>query len=276
MELRKTTLHKKYKLKDQGDMPKYTVLEFRPKKTPYCLCIPVINEGQRIKRQLEKLRKYTNVVDVLLLDGGSIDGSTTPEFLKKNKVRALLVKKSKGWQATQLRMGFGYAIKQGYSGIIQIDGNNKDSVSSIPLFIKALEQGFDYVQGSRFINGGRGINTPLSRELGIRLLMSPLLSLAAGHRYTDVTNGFRAYSARYLAHPKVRPFRKIFQKYSLNFYLCVRANQIGLSTKEVPVGRRYPAGKVPTKITGIRKNFDIFLEALKAALGIYNPEHESF
>ena len=92
MELRKTTLHKKYKLKDQGDMPKYTVLEFRPKKTPYCLCIPVINEGQRIKRQLEKLRKYTNVVDVLLLDGGSIDGSTTP---KKTKFAHCLLKKVK-------------------------------------------------------------------------------------------------------------------------------------------------------------------------------------
>ena len=268
--------NRKFILKDQGDMPKYTVVEFRQKKAPYCLCIPIINEGQRIKRQLEKLQKYTNVIDILLLDGGSTDGSTSPEFLKKNKVRALLVKKSKGWQATQLRMGFGYAIKQGYTGIVQIDGNNKDSVSSIHLFIKTLEEGFDYVQGSRFITGGRGINTPRSRELGIRLLMSPLLSLAAGHRYTDVTNGFRAYSTYYLLHPKVRPFRKIFQKYSLNFYLCVRANQIGLSTKEVPVGRRYPAGKVPTKITGIRKNFDIFFEAFKAALGVYNPKHESF
>lgn len=252
-------------------LPKYGIFEFRKKQTKYCICIPVLNEGKKIKKQLERMFQYSKLADIIIADWGSTDGSTNIIFLRKVNVRTLLTMKEEGRQGTQLRMGFSYALKQGYKGIIQIDGNNKDGVEAIPDFIKALEDGFDYVQGSRFIKGGVAVNTPLLRYLAVRFLAAPILSLGAMYWYTDVTNGFRGYSRKYLLHPKVQPFRNIFVNYELNMYLTVRANQLGLKTKEIPVTRKYAKGKVQTKISPLKGNFNFLLSQIKAALGYYNP-----
>ncbi len=253
-------------------VPKYTITDFFKKKNKYCVCIPVLNEGDKIKKQLKRLHPYSKMADIIIADWGSSDGSTDPKFLKKMGVRTLLTLKDKGRQGTQLRMAFSYGLKQGYKGIIQIDGNNKDGVEAIPDFIKALNEGYDYVQGSRFIKGGKAINTPPLRFFAVRFLAAPILSLGAGYWYTDVTNGFRSYSKKYLTHPKVQPFRGIFIYYEFNMYLTVRANQLGLKTKEIPIERKYAPGKVHTKISFFKGNFNFLLSQLKAALGYYNPK----
>lgn len=252
-------------------IPRFKVTEFYKKRNKYCLCIPVLNEGEKIKKQLQRLLPFSKMVDIIIADWGSTDGSTNPKFLKKMGVRTLLTLKETGKQGTQLRMAFSYALNQGYAGIIQIDGNNKDGVEAIPLFLQALDEGFDYVQGSRFIKGGKAINTPPMRYIAVRLLAAPILSFGAGYWYTDVTNGFRGYSKKYLTHSRVQPFRDIFVAYELNMYLTVRAKQLGLKTKEIPVERKYDKGKVHTKISLFSGNLNFLLSQLKAALGYYNP-----
>lgn len=252
--------------------PKSKITEFHEKKTEYCICIPVLNEGEKIKQQLQRLLPFAKLADIIIADWGSTDGSTEKQFLKKMNIRTLLTLRSSGRQGTQLRMAFSYALKQGYKGIIQIDGNNKDGMKAVPNFIEALNRDFDYVQGSRFIKGGETVNTPPLRYLAIRFLASPILSIGAGFWYTDVTNGFRGYSRKYLTHPKVKPFRDIFVNYELNMYLTVRANQLGLKTKEIPVSRKYSKGRIHTKISLLKGNYNFFLSQIKAMLGYYNPK----
>ena len=96
------------------------------------------------------------------------------------------------------------------------------------------------MQGSRYVPGGKGVNTPLSRHVGVMLLHAPLISLAARHRYTDTTNGFRGYSRRLLLDPRVQPFRDVFAAYELHYYLAIRAARLGLRVCEIPVTRVYP------------------------------------
>ncbi|MBI2596874.1 glycosyltransferase family 2 protein [Candidatus Daviesbacteria bacterium] len=259
-------------LKDKKwQLPQFNIKEFRKKNSKYCICIPVLNEGEKIKKQLEILKPYSKFIDIIIADWGSTDGSTDPKYLQKMKIRSLITLKDSGRQGSQLRIAFSYALKEGYKGIIQIDGNNKDGIEAVPNFIKTLDDGFDYIQGSRFIEGGEAVNTPILRYLAVRLLASPILSLGAGYNYTDVTNGFRGYSKKYLTHPKVQPFRDIFINYELNMYLTVRANQLGLKTKEIPVSRKYAKGKVHTKISLLKGNLNFLLSQLKAAFGCYNP-----
>ncbi len=188
-------------------------------------------------------------------------------------MRALLVKTGPGKLSAQLRMAYSWALEERYEGIVTIDGNGKDGVDAIPRFLAALDQGYDYVQGSRYLPGGRGVNTPFIRRLAGRLIHAPLLSLAARHWYTDTTNGFRAYSARYLLDTRVQPFRAVFDRYNLLFYLTVRASQLGFRTTEIPVERCYPrSDRVPTKISGIRGHLDMFEELLLVSIGHYHPE----
>lgn len=256
-------------------VPDFEVISFVPKRTKYCLCIPIINEGEKILRQLEKILKHNICLrlDVILCDGGSTDGSTDSEKLKELGVNTLLVKKSSGKLSAQLRMGYYWALDRGYDGIITVDGNGKDSVESVDLFIQALNEGYDMIQGSRFIEGGRAINTPLLRHFAVKLLHIPIISLAAGFNYTDTTNGFRGYSRKYLLHPAVQPFRDIFNTYELLAYLSVRAPRLGLKTKEVPVSRIYPvSGKTPTKISPFKGNFDLLRILFNVILGNYNPK----
>ena len=85
--------------------------------------------------------------------------------------------------------------KKDYKSMITIDGNAKDNVKDIFKFIEKLENGFDYVQGSRYIKGGISKNTPLDRYLGTRFIHAPIMSFFSKNRFTDTTNGFRAYSS---------------------------------------------------------------------------------
>lgn len=255
----------------QWEFPEFEFLEINPKKNKYCVCVFVINEGERVQKQLKAMKKYAGKIDIVVADGGSTDGSLEKGFLKSQDVRALLTKKGKGKLSAQMRMAFAWALDQGYEGVVVVDGNGKDDISAIPDFIKKLDAGYDHIQGSRFIPGGKAINTPLSREIGLHLLHAPLISLAARKRHTDTTNGFRAYSARLLADPDVSVFRDIFQTYEMHYYLAIESSRRKqYRTIETPVTRAYPkTGKTPTKISPVKGNIHILKVLFSAASGKY-------
>lgn len=233
------------------ELPSHEVHEFAPQKHSAVVVIPVINEGERITRQLQAIAALGARADIVVADGGSTDGSLEPGFLKAVGVRALIVKTGSGQLSAQLRAAYAWCLDHGYEHVVTIDGNGKDGVEAIPRFIELLEAGYDYVQGSRYLKGGVAEHTPLDREIAGRLIHAPLISLAARRFYTDTTNGFRGYSARFLNDPRVAPFRNVFDRYQLLFYLSVRAGQLGFRTTETPVARRYPANApAPTKIAG--------------------------
>jgi glycosyltransferase involved in cell wall biosynthesis len=253
-------------------VPSYRENVFAPKSHRVCLVIPVINEGDRIRGQLTRIAKENLPIDVVVADGGSTDGSLDESFVRTAGVRAVLIKTAPGKLSAQLRMAYAWSIQQGYEGIVTIDGNGKDGVAAISEMITKLEDGYDYVQGSRYLPGGVEENTPFERTIANRFIHAPLLSLAGRHWFTDTTNGFRAYSRRYLLDPRVAPFRNIFQNYELIFYLTARAGQIGMRVGHIAVQRRYPhKTATPTKITGLGGKFSVLRQTCAAALGRYKP-----
>lgn len=245
---------------------------FSPKQHRYCVAVFVINEGERVRAQLRGMAALADRIDIVVADGGSTDGSLALESLADFRLRALLVKRGPGKLSAQMRMAIAFALEEGYDGLVVIDGNGKDGYSVIPRFIELLDAGYDHIQGSRYVPGGEGINTPLSRSIGVRVLHAPLISLAAGTRYTDTTNGFRAYSRRLLTDARVKPLRDVFAAYELHYYLAIRAARLGFRVIETPVTRRYPeTGKTPTKISPIKGNLAILRTLTAAALGRFNP-----
>ena len=262
-------------IKRQQGVPGFECREYMEKSNDYAVLIPVINEGERILKELYRAYRHqiSQYADIVICDGGSTDGSMEENRLKKLQVNTLLIKKDTGKQGAQLRMGIHWALERGYQGIITIDGNNKDSIEDIPYFIQKLEEGYDLVQGSRFIKGGKHHNTPLIRYLSVRLLHAPIISLTAGQHFTDTTNAYRAYSVSYLKDPRTAPLRDIFMTYELLAYLSVRASQLGYRACEIPVARVYPKkGKTPTKISFLRGNSDLLKILLKNFFGEYNPK----
>lgn len=261
----------------QVGVPKFECTEYEGKIKDYVVLIPIINEGERIKKELQRAldNNVSDYADIVICDGGSTDGSTEESQLRAFKVNTLLVKRDEGKQGAQLRMGIWWALERDYKGIITIDGNNKDSIEDVPHFIEKMEEGYDFVQGSRFVKGGKAINTPFIRNVSVKLIHAPIISLTAHQRFTDTTNAYRAYSARYLKDDRVMPLRDIFMTYELLAYLSVRATQIGYKACEIPVTRAYPAkGKTPTKISFFKGNRDLMKILIKNAFGEYNPKEK--
>ncbi len=258
----------------QEGVPAFVSTEFWERQREYVVLIPVINEGERIHKELRRAKKYqvSEHADIVICDGGSSDGSMEWQKLKALGVNTLLTKQDTGKQGAQLRMGIWWALERGYRGIITIDGNNKDSIEDVPKFIDKLKEGYDFVQGSRFIKGGRAIRTPLIRLLSVRLIHAPVISLTAGHWFTDTTNAYRAYSVRYLRDRRVAPLRDVFQTYELLAYLSVRATQLDYRACEIPVTRAYPkSGKTPTKISFFKGNSELMKILFKNLAGGYRP-----
>ncbi|MCW1923540.1 glycosyltransferase family 2 protein [Luteolibacter arcticus] len=237
---------------DDDGVPTYRVGWQRPRRHRWAICVFVLNEGEKARKQLRAMMAHAGVIDLVIADGGSTDGSLDEALMHEVDAKALLVKTGAGKLSAQMRIAMDYCMAEGYDGIVVIDGNGKDGLDAIPSFAAALEEGWDHVQGSRFIPGGHHENTPPSRYLAVRLLHAPLMSLAAGFHYTDTTNGFRAYSRRLLTDPRIDVFRSCFDRYQLHYHLAIEAARGGFRVKELPVSRTYPtSGKTPTKIKGI-------------------------
>jgi dolichol-phosphate mannosyltransferase len=238
----------------------------------WCVVIPVINEGERIKSLVSRMAalKIHEVADIIIVDGGSVDGSLELGALRRDSVRGLLLKTGAGKLSAQLRCAYSFALNHGYEGIVSIDGNDKDDPEAIPRFIEALKHGVDFVQASRFVSGGVAENTPKSRDFAIKFIHAPMLTLFSGFRWTDTTQGFRAYSRKLLLDEKIAPFRDVFMTYELLAYLSYRAPRLGYRCVELPTIRRYPKGEVPTKISAFKGNLSVLKILIKACFGRYN------
>jgi len=259
--------------RDRWLVPAFATSLWLGRAHPWCVVIPVINEGERIKNLLSRMAglKIDEIADIIIIDGGSTDDSLKSEFLQQKRVRGLLVKTGYGKLSAQLRCAYAFALDQGYQGIVTIDGNDKDDPDAIPKFIDALEQGVDFVQASRFIAGGAAENTPKSRYFAIRFIHAPLLSLSSGFHWTDTTQGFRAYSRKMLLDPVIAPFRDVFITYELLAYLSYRVPKLDYRCVELPTIRSYPKGEVPTKISSVKGNFSVLSVLFRSCMGFYNP-----
>ena len=98
-----------------------------------------------------------------------------------------------------------------------------------------------------------------------------MLRLFSGFKWTDTTQGFRAYSTKMLSDPDIAIFRDIFITYELLAYLSYRAPKLGYKCTEIATTRRYPKGEIPTKISSFRGNLSVLLVLFKACFGKYNP-----
>jgi dolichol-phosphate mannosyltransferase len=134
-------------------------------------------------------------------------------------------------------------------------GNNKDDPAEIPVLVKCLDAGADYVQGSRYIRSDDAMGTPFGRRLLTRAV-AWAWSVRFRRRLTDVTNGFRAYRLSLLDDPRIDITQNWLDRYEFEYYLHYKVLSLGLGYQEVPVSKRYPLDGLPT--SKIRLSRDIW------------------
>jgi dolichol-phosphate mannosyltransferase len=139
-----------------------------------------------------------------------------------------------------IRQGLEYLMGTGHDIAVVMAGNGKDDPAEIDRLIEPVARHeCEYVQGSRYLPGGKKSRMPFSRIIFNRLY--PVVwTLLTQKRCTDVTNGFRCYSLRILRDGRVNLHQDWLNGYSLEYYLHYKALTLGYRVKEVPVSKTYP------------------------------------
>jgi dolichol-phosphate mannosyltransferase len=201
--------------------------------------IPVYRDNDNI---LKVLGKFTpKVVDKICLVVDSADRADIENMLivYVNLPIHLIRNKTRKGIGHAIRQGIQYAIDNQYDIIVVLAGNNKDDPTEIPRLLEPiLMRDYDYVQGSRFLKGGRNVRNPFLRGVFSRLY--PFLwTLLTNVQCTDVTNGFRAYKAKLFEDSRINIWQKWLDDYELEYYIHFKALTLGYKTIEVPVSKIY-------------------------------------
>ncbi len=227
----------------------YDFISVGEKEYDYAVYIFAYNERPLIEKLLTRIDAIqTRSFDIMMGDDGSEDESCETEFIARHGVRGVTRLKKNSGLSSNIKAALHWLQSQDYKGLILINVKNRDNPESITLFVERLQEGFGYIQGSRFIKDGKHINTPWIRYFAIRLLHAPLFSMSSGKWMTDTTNGYRAFSMDFLNDPRVFAFQDRFKKYEIEQYLAWKAIRLNYNVTEIPVERAYPIGQYTSHI----------------------------
>jgi glycosyltransferase involved in cell wall biosynthesis len=202
--------------------------------------LPVYDQEAQIGSVLERFKPVLEagaVDEVLAVDDGSRD--RTAAILRGCEHCTVITHPSRRGIGTAMQSAYRYALERDYDVFLIMAGNGKDDPAQVAdVLAPILGDEADYVQGSRFTAGGVSKGLPAHRNLAIRLFTATF-SLLVRHRFTDCTNGFRAYRTSLLRDQRLDWSQDWLGAYELEYYMHFKAGQLGYRIKEVPVSKVY-------------------------------------
>ncbi len=130
---------------------------------------------------------------LLIVDGSSTDGTseiTLKNTAKYNNVFLIQETKKEGIGSAYLK-GFTYAVNNlKADAVFEFDGDFQHPPETIPVMINKIDEGYDYVLGSRKIEGGSEFDRALNRKLLTTLgsFMARLILFFPGKYFKKVTD----------------------------------------------------------------------------------------
>lgn len=203
--------------------------------------IPTYNEVENVERLIKALvstsKDYPHhQLHLLVVDDNSPDGTgqIVKKLQKKHDNISLLQGEKRGLGKAYLR-GMDYAIRKLNADILfEIDADFQHDPLMLPEFIKKIDQGFDFVIGSRYIKGGSipknwGFNRKLMSVVGNLIVRSLLLTF----KIHDWTSGYRAIKSEiYFKHQEKL---QNFNGYTFQVAFLHNAVKSGAKIAEIPI-----------------------------------------
>ncbi|GAA5016772.1 hypothetical protein GCM10025734_66760 [Kitasatospora paranensis] len=154
------------------------------------LVIPAFNEARNIPWVFEQIPRCVD--EVILVDGASSDATVAVARSILPNVRS--VEQSGPGKGNALRTGFAAATGD---HIVMMDADGSMWPGEIPHYLHFLDNGYDFVKGSRCIAGGGSLDFTRVRSLGNRVLLAVVNRLY--HTVlTDLCYGFCAFRRSFL------------------------------------------------------------------------------
>ena len=224
------------------------------------------NVEKTLPNLLDRL-PFDQVDEVLVVDDGSQDD--TANISRNFPVTVLKHESNKGVGAV-IKTGLRQALDHKHDVFVILAANGKDDPKEIPRLLAAIEEGYDYVQGSRFVAGGKSEKLPFFRQLMVPA-SALLYRVLTGFRGTDALNGFRAYRLSLLNDPRINVWQEWLDRYELEMYIHYKVLSLGYKVKEVPVTKSYKHFSKGASYSHIRPLIDwwsIIRPIVYLALGI--------
>lgn len=206
------------------------------------IVIPVYNEGENLKKLIpvlaDELKQIQHDCHVLVVDGNSPDGTNKliQEFHTKYPFVHLLLEKKKAGIGAAYIYGFKYAMENMSADVLmEMDGDLQHDPKDIKRFIKEIENGYDYVIGSRYVKGG---SIPKEWALYRKLLSwggGITLNVMLGvFNVRDFTTGYKASRVKGFV-DKMDLDSILSKSFAYKVELLYRMHKLGARIKEIPI-----------------------------------------
>jgi dolichol-phosphate mannosyltransferase len=208
--------------------------------------VVVYNEASKLPAVFNNIEKVlsNSKFDFLFVNDHSSDQSPIllKNFLERNKKCQLINNKKNFGVGKSIKSIITYGIKHRYSICVVMAGNGKDNPLEIKNLLKPIiSKNYDYVQGSRFLQGGSFENLPFVRKIMIKGFTF-LFYLFTGFVQTDTSNGFRAYKLSIFNDRRININQSWLNRYELETYIHYKVITLGYKLCEVPVSKNYLQG----------------------------------
>ena len=222
---------------------------------PALVCIPTYNERENVEAITQAVLLADSRVDVLVVDDNSPDGTgQLADRLSsmQSRIQVLHRERKQGLGRAYLA-AFEWALRRGYSYVLEMDADFSHHPKYLPQLIDAAEGGTDLVLGSRYVAGGGTVNWGFLRRKisqGGSWYARAILGIAV----QDLTGGFKCFRRQVLETIDLPSVRST--GYGFQIELTYRTLRKGFAVKELPIvfeDRRVGQSKMDRKI---------FLEAL--------------
>ena len=196
------------------------------------------NEEKKIGSVFKRFEGVSGLDEVMLLDDASTDD--TRNIALGLGIKVLTQPKRSGVGAA-IRRAIRYAEENQFDVLVILAGNDKDRPSEIHRLVEPIAcEGYDFIQGSRYLAGGNFGNMPVYRRLSTQWVHPVFFSLISGQRITDSTNGFRAFRVACFKDERINLDQRWLDHYELEPYIFFKFITLGYRVKEVPVTKIYP------------------------------------
>jgi dolichol-phosphate mannosyltransferase len=195
--------------------------------------IPTFDEKENVRSIADAVLGLGCDVDILFVDDNSPDGTgqVIDEMREGDERIHVLHKKEKKGLGRAYVAGFRWALERHYQFVMEMDADFSHDPKEILNFLKAAEDA-DLVLGSRYVDGIRITNWPLSR-LALSKGASLYVRLVTGMPITDPTGGYKCFRRAVL---EALDFDTIVANgYAFQIEVTHAAWRMGFRIEEIPI-----------------------------------------
>lgn len=218
------------------------------KRLNFAVVVPMANEANDFRSFIDALSKELALIGsgtvYLIVDTVSKDNTLIlSQVLSQKDARFITIWAPENTNVVDAYLrGYKEALQHNHDYIIEMDAGLSHDPNTLPLFLEALEEGYDCAFGSRFCQGG-SISDSTWKRICLSKGGTLLSNLLLGTSMSDMTSGYQGFRASVVKQFLEYPLLSKAHFYQTELRYLLR----GKRYVEIPIQYRAPSPSVSKK-----------------------------